>query len=48
MAGSYESEVGEKKLQVTNSKFRKHSQDSWAEVAVKTFEIKFEEKPMEK
>ena len=48
MAGNYESEVGEKKPQVTNSKFRKHSQDSWAEAAVKTFEIKFEEKLMEK
>ena len=48
MAESYESKVGDKKPQVANSEFPKHSQDLWAEAAVETFEIKFEDKPMEK
>ena len=48
MTENYESEAGEKKPQVANSELRKHSQDSWAEAAVKTFEFKFEEKPTEK
>ena len=38
----------EKKTQDANSKFEEHSQNLWTESAVKTFEIKFEEKPMEK
>ena len=35
----------EKKMQDTNSEFEEHSQNSQTESAVKTFEIKFEEKP---
>ena len=31
-----------------NSEFQEHSQNSRTELAVKTFEIKFEERPMEK
>ena len=38
----------EKKTQEANSKFQEHSQNSWMEPAVKTFEIKFEERPTEK
>ena len=38
----------EKKMQDANSKFQEHFQNSWTESAVKTFEVKFEEKPMEK
>ena len=35
-------------MQDINSKFQEHSQNSRAESAVKTFEIKFEEKPRKK
>ena len=38
----------EKKVQDANSEFQEHSQNSQTEPAVETFEIKFEEKPMEK
>ena len=38
----------EKKTQDANSEFQEHSQNSRTESAVKTFEVKFEEKPMEK
>ena len=38
----------EKKMQDADSEFQEHSQNSWKELAVKTFEIKFEEKPREK
>ena len=38
----------EKKTQDANTKFEEHSQNSQTESAVKTFEIKFEEKPREK
>ena len=38
----------EKKTQDVNSEFQEHSQNSRMEPAVKTFEIKFEEKPKEK
>ena len=38
----------EKKTQDANSEFQEHSQNSRTEPAVKTFEIKFEEKPTEK
>ena len=38
----------EKKTQDANSEFQEHSQNSRTELAVKTFEVKFEEKPMEK
>ena len=36
------------KTQDFNSEFPKHSQNSWTESVVKTFEMKFDEKPMEK
>ena len=38
----------EEKMQDANSEFEEHSQNSRTESAVKIFEIKFEEKPMEK
>ena len=38
----------EKKTQDANSEFQMHSQNSRMELAVETFEIKFEEKPTEK
>ena len=38
----------EKKTQDANSEFQEHSQTSRMETAVETFEIKFEEKPVEK
>ena len=41
------SSTEEKKTQDVNSEFQEHSQNSWTESAVKTFEIKFEEKPTE-
>ena len=37
-----------KKTQDANSEFQEHSQNSRTELAVKTFEIKFEEKSTEK
>ena len=45
-----ESEISieEKKAQDSYSEFSEHSQNSQTESAVKTFEIKFEEKPMER
>ena len=44
--GNYDTD--EKKTQDTNSEFQKHSQNSWMEAAVETFEIKFEKKLVEK
>ena len=41
-------DTDEKKTQDANSEFQKDSQNSWAEATVETFEIKFEEKPVEK
>ena len=38
----------EKKMQDANSEFQEHSQNPRMESAVKTFEVKFEEKPTEK
>ena len=38
----------EKKVQDTSSEFQEHYQNSRMELVVKTFEIKFEEKPTEK
>ena len=38
----------EKKMQDANSEFEEHSQNSRTESAIKTFEIKFQEKPTEK
>ena len=38
----------EKKTQDTNSEFREHSQNSQTELVVATFEMRLEEKPMEK
>ena len=41
-------DTDKKKMQDANSEFQKHSQNSQMEAAVETFEIKFEEKPVEK
>ena len=38
----------EMKTKGANSKFQEHSHNSWTETVVKTFEIKFEEKPTRK
>ena len=46
--GVKENSTDEKKMQDTNSEFPEHSQNSRTESAVKTFEIKVEEKPREK
>ena len=46
--GVKENSTEEKKMQDINSEFQEHSQNSRTESAVKTFEVKFEEKPMEK
>ena len=43
--GVKENSTDEKKMQDADSKFPEHSQNSRMESAVKTFEIKFEEKP---
>ena len=45
--GENESSIEKKKTQDFNSEFPEHSQNSRTESAVKTFEIKFEEKPTE-
>ena len=45
--GQNESSIEEKKMQDFNSEFPEHSQNSRTESAVKTFEMKFDEKPME-
>ena len=45
--GEKEISIEEKKTKDFNSEFPEHSQNSRTESAVKTFEIKFEEKPME-
>ena len=47
-AGVKENSTDEKKMQDADSKFPEHSQNSRTESAVKTFEIKFEEKSREK
>ena len=46
--GVKENSTDEKKMQDADSEFPEHSQNSRMESAVKTFEIKFEEKPREK
>ena len=46
--GVKENSTDEKKTQDADSEFPEHSQNSQTESAVKTFEIKFEEKPREK
>ena len=46
--GENESSIEEKKTQDTDSEFPEHSQNLRTESAVKTFEIKFDEKPTEK
>ena len=43
-----ENSTDEKKAQDTDSEFPEHSHNSWMESAVKTFELKFEEKPIKK
>ena len=45
---SGEKGTDEKNTQDADSKFQQHSQNLQTELAVKTFEIKFEEKPREK
>ena len=47
-SGVKENSTDEKKMQDADSEFPEHSPNSWAESEVKTFEIKFEEKPREK
>ena len=46
--GVKENSTDEKNTQDADSEFQEHSQNSRTESAVKTFKIKFEEKPMEK
>ena len=46
--GVKENRTDEKKTQDVNSEFREHSQNLRMEPAVKTFEIKFDDKPTEK
>ena len=46
--GVKENNTDEKNTQDAESKFQEHSQNSQTESAVKTFKIKFEEKPTEK
>ena len=46
--GGKRNSTDEKKMQDANSEFQEHSQNSQMEPAVETFEIKFDEKPMEK
>ena len=46
--GVKENSTDEKKTQDTDSEFPEHSQNLQMELAVKTFKIKFEEKPREK
>ena len=46
--GVKENSTDEKNMQDADSEFQEHSQNSWTESVVKTFEIKFEEKPREK
>ena len=45
--GVKENNTDEKEAQDADSKFSEHSPNLWTESAVKTFEIKFNEKPME-
>ena len=45
--GVKENSTDEKEVQDTDSEFPEHSQNSQMESAVKTFEMKFDEKPME-
>ena len=45
--GENESSIEKKRMQDFNSEFPEHSQNSWTESTVKTFEMKFEEKPTE-
>ena len=47
-SGVKENSADEKKTQDADSEFPEHSPNLWAESEVKTFEIKFEEKPREK
>ena len=46
--GVKENSTDEKEAQDADSEFSEHSPNSRTESAVKTFEIKFDEKPMEK
>ena len=46
--GVKENNTDEKEAQDMDSEFPEHSQNSWTESAVRTFEMKFDERPMEK
>ena len=45
--GAKENSTDEKEVQDTDSEFPEHSHNSWTELEIKTFEIKFDEKPTE-
>ena len=45
--GAKENSTDEKEVQDTDSKFPEHSHNLWTESAIKTFEMKFDEKPTE-
>ena len=45
--GEKENSTDEREAQDTDNEFPEHSQNSRTELAVKTFEMKFDEKPME-
>ena len=45
--GVKENNTDEKEAQDVDSEFSEHSPNLWTEPGVKTFEIKFDEKPME-
>ena len=46
--GEKESSTEDRNTQDVDSEFSEHSQNSWMEAAVKTFEMKFGEKPMKR
>ena len=46
--GVMKTSTDENKMHGANSKFQEHSQTLRKEMAIETFEIKFEEKPAEK
>ena len=46
--GLMKTSTDKNKMHGANSKFQEHSQTSWKEMDIETFEIKFEEKPAEK
>ena len=46
--GVIRKDIDEKKTHDANSEFQEHSHNLWMEMVVETFDIKFEEKPVEK